>query len=144
MAWKVIVLDSPEIEGALRAQCPQLFEMVSMNNGSELMEQAETCDLLVVSSTFPQLDALCRSISRLIPVVVMVDAKHSDWRKLKSLDVHGFIQCNSRGAELAARLQAIIRRYPVRVQTKECRQVDAFVTRSQPPCHQCTPIRMDI
>lgn len=112
MAWKLIALGSPRTEKTLQtALSPSEFELVFLNKDSELLDYVANSDLVVMDSTVKHLDLLCHAISRLTPVVLIVNNSHNDWNKLKSLEVHGFVHGEASGAELAARLLAIARRY---------------------------------
>ena len=69
-------------------------------------------DLVVVDASVEKAEVACRSVSQLghVPVVLMVKKRQANWEELKSLDVDGYLPDGVGGAELAVRLQAVVRR----------------------------------
>ena len=72
----------------------------------------EGFDLVVVDSLEEEAETACRRIkqTRGVPVVLMVRGRQTDWDKLQSLDTDAYIPEGVSGAELAARLRAVVRR----------------------------------
>jgi len=72
-------------------------------------------DLVVVDSLAQGVEVICNSLGKTsnIPVVLLLGRTRMDWSKLKSLPVSGYIHWEATGAELAARLKAIARRWQV-------------------------------
>jgi hypothetical protein len=107
-----MALVSPGTEKALRAALsPFEFELVLLHKDSELLDYLAESDIVMMDSTVKRLDLLCHAISRLVPVVLIVNDMHANWNELKSLEVHGFVHNEASGAEMAARLLAISRRH---------------------------------
>lgn len=68
-------------------------------------------DLVAVDGLVYGAEAACHCIRerRGIPVVLIISQRDPDWERLASLDIDGFIPGRVRGAELAARLRAVVR-----------------------------------
>ena len=75
--------------------------------------KAESFDVAVVDSLVDEAEAACRCIKRVcgVPVVLIVRGRQTDWEKLQSLDTDAYIPEGASGAELAARLRAVVRRH---------------------------------
>jgi len=110
MKLRVVVLGDDMIKRRLSAslvgQEIEVFGMMVVLGG-------EHFDLAVVDSLVEDVEAACRSIKRAydVPVVLMVRGKQADWEKLQLLDVDAFIPEGVSGAELVARLRAVVRRH---------------------------------
>jgi len=104
------------VERLSRSLERQGFELVHLSETQQFVGQLrqKRCDLLLVDGLVKDADIVCRLITKLreVPVILMVDKKQADWGKLQSLDIHGYIPSGVRGTELAARLRAIARRCP--------------------------------
>lgn len=70
-------------------------------------------DVVLVDSLIGGAEAACRYFKQVssIPVVLMVRARQADWQRLQALDTDAFIPDGVSGAELAARLRAVVRRH---------------------------------
>ena len=89
-------------------------EMVNLSEVYEvitLMTQ-ENFDLVVVDGSGKKIGMICRHVREFdgVPIVLMVGQKQPNWEELQSLGIDGCIPQTANGAELAARLQAVIRR----------------------------------
>lgn len=115
MAIRVIVFGSKETEQKLTDSLDgKGFDLVCRTEVSEvvaLLEQ-KRFDLVVVDASVEKAEVACRSVSQLghVPVALMVKKGQANWKKMKSLDVDGYLLDGVGGAELAARLQAVVRR----------------------------------
>ena len=69
-------------------------------------------DLVTVDCPLEAAEATCHRLSKAgdAPVVLMVGQKQRDWKRMRSLDVDGYIPDEVNGPELAARLKAVSRR----------------------------------
>lgn len=90
------------------------FDLVSLTEVPEviaLLEQ-KRFDLVVVDASLETAEVVCRSVSQLgcAPVVLILKKKQANWKELESLNVDGYLLEGVGGAELAARLQAVVRR----------------------------------
>lgn len=74
--------------------------------------EMNSIDVAVVDSLVERPDEVCRRISRLagIPVVLAVGADPDEWERFQLLDVDGYIPEGAGDAEIAARLRAVVRR----------------------------------
>jgi len=103
--------------------CEWLVHLFS-GNGIELVTLCELAgvrtvlrkqrfDLVVVDGSFGHAEQACRHVRELshAPLVVLTDERRQDWKGLESLDIDGCIPYRTKGAELGARLRAIVRRY---------------------------------
>ena len=87
--------------------CPSdLLEVVT------LLKQ-DKFDLVVVDSSAKGVEATCRRIREVgsVPIVLMIGQERPDWKEMQSLDINGYIPRRVNGAELAARLGAVLRRF---------------------------------
>lgn len=75
--------------------------------------KAESFDVAVVDSLVDEAEAVCRCIKQVcgVPVVLIVRGRQTDWEKLQSLDTDAYIPEGASGAEVAARLRAVVRRH---------------------------------
>lgn len=111
------------------------FDLVSITEAPEvvaLLEQ-KRFDLVVVDASVEKAEVACRSISQLghIPVALIVKKRQANWKELKSLDVDGYLFDRVGGVELAARLQAIVRRRSSAKwfeENEECNINDVLIT----------------
>ena len=85
---------------------------------SELLEavillKRNQFDLVVMDSSTEGAEATCHRVSEAgsVPVVLMIGQKQQNWKKMQSLDVDGYIPQGVNGAELVARLRAVLRRF---------------------------------
>ena len=96
------------------------------NEGVELIELSEALDtitlvrqgkydLVVVDGLAQGADTICNILGQTgnIPVVLLLGRTKADWSKLQSLSVSGYVRREAEGAELAARLKAIARRWQI-------------------------------
>jgi DNA-binding response OmpR family regulator len=69
-------------------------------------------DVVLVDSVIGGAEAACHYIKQVssIPVVLMVRARQADWQRLQALDADAYVPEGVGGAELAARLRAVVRR----------------------------------
>jgi len=70
-------------------------------------------DLAIVDSQTEATEEACHHIkaSRDIPLVLIVNPKEADWRKLQLLDADAYLPEKAEGNVLAARLRAVLRRF---------------------------------
>jgi DNA-binding response OmpR family regulator len=131
MAIRVIVFGSKETEQKLTDSLDgKGFDLVCRTEVSEvvaLLEQ-KRFDLVVVDASVEKAEVACRSVSQFghVPVALMVKKRQANWKELKSLDVDGYLLDGVGGAELAARLQAVVRRRSSakRIEKSEKRNID--------------------
>ena len=96
-------LDGSDIE----LICPSdLFEAIAMLNQDKF-------DLVMMDSLTEEAEDILRHINEVgsIPVVLMIERKQQDWKKMQSLNVDGYILQEVNVAELIARLRAVSRRF---------------------------------
>ena len=90
-------------------------EVISFSNVYEVIAlmEMEKLDLVVMDSLSEEMETICSYARELdgIPVALMVGQKQPDWAKTQSLGINGYLPREANGNELAARLQAIVRRY---------------------------------
>jgi DNA-binding response OmpR family regulator len=81
----------------------------------------EHFDVALVDSLAEGVEVACCCISKLfkIPVILLVNESDVDWKRLQLLEPHGYIYEGTSGAEMAARLWAVMRRQ--REQVGNCR-----------------------
>jgi DNA-binding response OmpR family regulator len=136
MAIRVIVFGSKETAEKLTASLDgKGFDLACLAEVSEvvaLLEQ-EGSDLVVVDASLEKAEVVCRSVSKLgrIPVALIIRKRQANWKELKSLDVDGYLLDGVGGAELAARLQAVVRRRSSakRIEkNEECNIDDVLIT----------------
>jgi DNA-binding response OmpR family regulator len=94
-------------------------EMIAFTELTEAISgvENERFDLVLVDSSAEKAEVLCQHINNscALPVVLIVDGKQPEWRRLQSLDAHGYITVKASNGELVARLKAILR-HPCRAQ----------------------------
>ena len=85
---------------------PDLVEVIT------LLKQGKF-DLVVVDSLAKGVETTCHRIREIgsVPIVLMVGQEQPDWKKMQSLDINGYIPRGVNGAELVARLRAVLRRF---------------------------------
>lgn len=91
------------------------FELLSPSEVLEaitLMKQ-DKFDLVVVDSLAKGAETTCRRIRELgsVPIVLMIGQEQPNWKEMQSLDIDGYIPQGVKGAELVARLKAVLRRF---------------------------------
>ncbi len=91
------------------------IEASSTSDGLQAMAllKQEVFDLAAVDCLVDGAEAACSLIRKNsdIPVVLLVDRKQIDWESLESLGIDGYIPDGVGGAELVARLRAVMRRW---------------------------------
>ena len=116
MKMRVIVFGSEltvqRLTTSLAGKGVELVSLCETVEAITLLKQ-ERFDLALVDSLVEEAETICRGIKGLgcIPVALIVNKKRADWGRLQSLGIDGYIPHEANGAELAARLQAIARRY---------------------------------
>ena len=116
MAMRVIVFGSKMMIRRLNASLAGGgIKVIGASDGLDRMMallKQDKVALAVVDSLSEEAEAACRRINELwdIPLMLMVSEKRSNWEKLKLLDADGYIPEGAGKAELAARLQAVVRR----------------------------------
>ena len=115
MAIRIIVFGSKKTVQKLTASLDgKRFDLVSLTEAPEVVALLgqKRFDLVVVDASVEKAEVACRSVSQLghVPVVLMVKKRQANWEELKSLDVDGYLPDGVGGAELAVRLQAVVRR----------------------------------
>ena len=91
------------------------IEMVGIPDGLDemmVLQEEYGFDLALVDSLAEEAEATCHRINKFgsIPLVLIVSQRQADWERLQSLGTDGYLPEEARGAELAARLRAILRR----------------------------------
>lgn len=73
-------------------------------------------DLAIVDSCTESAESACRNIRETgnMPVVLLIDPKNTDWKKLIHMEADSYIPETKENTELAARLRAVLRRYSYR------------------------------
>ncbi len=116
MSLKVFLFGSSKAEQKLKAtlngigvhitRVSDIAEVISLLN-------REKCDVFMVDSALENAHIVCHTIGNLghIPLVLYVSRRKINWEKLTSLNVDGYLPYSVGGAELAARLQAVVRRH---------------------------------
>jgi DNA-binding response OmpR family regulator len=76
------------------------------------MLKRERFDVALVDSLAEGAEVACCCISKLfkIPVILLVNESDVDWKRLQLLELDGYIYGGTSGAEMAARLWAVMRR----------------------------------
>ena len=135
MAIRVIVFGSKETVEKLTASLDgKGFDLVSLTEAPEVLALLEQkrFDLVVVDASVEKAEVVCRSVSQFgqVPVALMVKKRQANWKELKSLDVDGYLLDGVGGAELAVRLQAIVRRSSAKQieKNEECNIADELIT----------------
>lgn len=77
-----------------------------------LVDGINRFDLCVVDSMADGAETACSRLKELrhIPLIMIVSGKQPDWKKLQSVDAHGYIFDGAAKEEIAARMRAIMRR----------------------------------
>ena len=135
MAIRVIVFGSKETVEKLTASLDgKGFDLVSLTEAPEVLALLEQkrFDLVVVDASVEKAEVVCRSVNQFgqVPVALMVKKRQANWKELKSLDVDGYLLDGVGGAELAVRLQAIVRRSSAKQieKNEECNIADELIT----------------
>ena len=135
MAIRVIVFGSKETVEKLTASLDgKGFDLVSLTEAPEVLALLEQkrFDLVVVDASVEKAEVVCRSVSHFgqVPVALMIKKRQANWKELKSLDVDGYLLDGVGGAELAVRLQAIVRRSSAKQieKNEECNIADELIT----------------
>lgn len=78
-----------------------------------LLHQQNGAVLAVVDTVAQEAEAACHYITEswCIPLVLIVDDMHINWRKLNSFNASGYIAETSGDTELVSRLNAMVRRF---------------------------------
>jgi len=87
--------------------CPsEVLEVVT------LLKQGKF-DLVAMDSLAKGVETTCRRIRETgsVPIVLMINQQQPDWKEMQSLDINGYIPQGVNGAELVARLRAVLRRF---------------------------------
>lgn len=107
---------------------------VELVGPSEVLEvitllKQDKFDLVVVDSLAKGAETTCRRIRELgsVPIVLMIGQRQPNWKEMQSLDIDGYIPQGVNGAELVARLRAVLRRF------RPAEQVEKIVPRYQTP-----------
>ncbi len=81
--------------------------------GTATAAKGKHFDLAVVDSLEEEVEAACHYIKQVfgMPVVLMVRARQADWERLELVDTDAYVPEDVGGAELAARLRAVVRRH---------------------------------
>jgi len=107
------------------------FELLSPSEVFEVITllKQDKFDLVVVDSLAKGAETTCRRIRELgnVPIVLMIGQRQPNWKGMQSLDIDGYIPQGVNGAELVARLRAVLRRFRL------AQQVEKIVPRYQAP-----------
>ena len=107
------------------------FELLSPSEVFEVITllKQDKFDLVVVDSLAKGAETTCRRIRELgsVPIVLMIGQRQPNWKGMQSLDIDGYIPQGVNGAELVARLRAVLRRFWL------AEQVEKIVPRYQVP-----------
>ena len=91
------------------------FELVCLSDLVEVITllKQDKFDLVVVDSLAKGVETTCRCIREVgsVPIVLMIGQERPDWKEMQSLDINGYIPRGVNGAELVARLRAVLRRF---------------------------------
>ena len=116
MELKVFLFGSGKAEQKLKATLNGI--RVHITRVTDLTEaisrlNREKCDIFMVDSALENAHIVCHTIGNLghIPLVLYVSRRKMNWERLTSLNVDGYLPYSIGGAELAARLQAVVRRH---------------------------------
>jgi DNA-binding response OmpR family regulator len=84
---------------------PDLSSIPSMIFNNEI-------DMVVVDSTMPGADSICRRISNfdIVPVVLIMNQIESSWENIQSCNADAFISEGASNNEILARIKAVYRR----------------------------------
>ena len=112
---KVIVFGSKAtVQKLIASLAGREIELVSLCEVLEaitLLKQ-EKFDLVVVDGLAREAETTCRCIKEFggVPIVLMIGREQPNWKEMQSLGIDGYIPHGASGAELSARLGAIVRR----------------------------------
>jgi len=120
---RIMVMGSkPVTKRLISALAGSDFEMACPSEVLEAVTllKRDKFDLVVVDSSAEEAEATCHRVNEAgnTPVVLMIVQKQRDWQRMQSLDVDGYIPQEVNGAELAARLKAVSRRFHTRAPEK--------------------------
>lgn len=112
---KVMVFAEEKVRGKLSVSlASEGIGVTSVSDGVTAvgMMRREKFDLALVDSLAEGVEVACACISKYfgVPVVLLVRNDDVDWKRLQSLEPHGYILDSTGGAEIAARLCAVVRR----------------------------------
>jgi len=116
MTLKVFLFGSSKTEQKLKANLNgigvHLTRVADLAEAISLLNR-ENCDIFMVDSALENAHVVCHAVGNLghIPLVLYVSQRKMNWERLKSLNVDGYLPYSVGGAELAARLQAVVRRH---------------------------------
>jgi len=116
MMLKVFLFGSSKAEQKLKTSLDSKgFHLTRLTDPAEAVcrLKQEKCDVFVVDSAVEDAPVVCHTTSNLnhIPLMLYVSRRQTNWERLTSLNVDGYLPCSVGGAELAARLQAVVRRH---------------------------------
>jgi DNA-binding response OmpR family regulator len=79
----------------------------------------EQFDMVIVDNLVKDAEAICQDVfdAAKVPVALMLRESGADWRKLRKLNVDGYLPDEAGSAELMARIKAFSRRKPIRQQS---------------------------
>lgn len=91
------------------------------SNKAAVLQKLGEFNLVMVDSFNGYAEAICRYIDEFqnIPVVLIVRESNADWRRLSSINPSGYIPEEAGKAELAARIQSVMRRLKPIGQTEQ-------------------------
>ena len=116
MTLKVFLFGSRNTEQKLKATLNgkrvHLTRVTDLSEAISLLNR-ENCDVFMVDSALENAHVVCHTVGNLahIPLVLYVNRRKMNWERLTSLNVDGYLPYSVGGAELAARLQAVVRRH---------------------------------
>lgn len=116
MELKVFLFGSSKAEQKLKTTLNgkrvHLTRVTGLAEAISLLDR-EKCDVFMVESAMENAHIVCRTVGNLdhIPLVLYVSRRKMNWERLRSLNVDGYLPDSVGGAELAARLQAVVRRH---------------------------------
>jgi DNA-binding response OmpR family regulator len=117
-------LSGSRIEIICRSDVPQALS---------ILRQTEF-DLVLVDSYLTDVGLICDQIMQVsqTPVVLITNSLKTDWKKLRILEVNGFVSEDAEQTEIVARLMAIARRHNHRFSGALI-----FLTGEVEPAHEC-------
>lgn len=82
--------------------------------------QQDRFDAAAVNGSLQEAGLICNLIRQHthIPIVLVVDSERAQWDILARAYADGYISAEASGAEVAARLQAVLRRWPPKAYTE--------------------------
>jgi len=77
--------------------------------------ETEPCDIVIVDNLMKNAEAICETAAVITraPVALLLRESVADWKKLRSLEVDGYLPDTAGTLELMARIKAFSRRKPV-------------------------------